>query len=212
MTLIIDGLLVAAATFAGTYCFVLARRVRALKDLDSGIGGAITRMTQALDEARRALEEAKAAGREEHRDLRQLVSRAEVASAQLRVLLAATRNLPEPDKRLERQPESRQAPEPRPRAAGGEAEGNARAEQAQASSFWGQEEAPRTAAGGRPVDHSGGSQRERVPANDAVPKPAPLQPAPALLRQRVAAAPVAAPTDEADLLAALADFAHAGRN
>lgn len=96
MDLITDGLIIAAAAFAGTYCHVLARRVRALRDLESGIGGAITRMTRALEDARRALGDAKSANRECHNELRALIGRAEAASGQLRILLAATRDLPEP--------------------------------------------------------------------------------------------------------------------
>jgi hypothetical protein len=94
MDLITDGLLLAAASFAGTYCYVLARRVRALKDLDSGIGAAIMRMTHALEEARRALDEAKSASQRGNRDMRDLAARAEAACGQLRMLLAATRDLP----------------------------------------------------------------------------------------------------------------------
>ncbi len=94
MDIITDGLLVAGALFAGTYCLVLAHRVRALKDLRSGVGGAIMGMTHALEDARRALEETKAASRDGNKELRELIARAEAASGQLRILLAATRDLP----------------------------------------------------------------------------------------------------------------------
>ena len=36
-----NGLLIAGTLFAGLYCYVLAGRVRALKSLDSGLGGSI---------------------------------------------------------------------------------------------------------------------------------------------------------------------------
>jgi hypothetical protein len=94
MDLIMDGLLVAGALFAACYCWVLSRRVRALQDLDSGLGGAITGMTRALEDARRALEDAKTATREGRHDLKDLITRAEAASGQLRILLAASRDLP----------------------------------------------------------------------------------------------------------------------
>jgi hypothetical protein len=206
VTLIIDGLLVAAAAFAGTYCFVLARRVRALKDLDSGIGGAITRMTRALEDARRALEDAKNAGSEEHRDLKQLVSRAETASAQLRVLLAATRDLPAPEPA--RRPNERSAP----RAAA----------PAAADDVWPEDDGetqvllrrdlhrplPQVAAARK--DGTGRATPDE--AHDAVPQPARLvRPASALLRSPGVAAPAAMPAGEADLLAALAEFAATGR-
>jgi hypothetical protein len=207
VTLIIDGLLVAAAVFAGTYCFVLARRVRALKDLDTGIGGAITRMTQALEDARRALEEAKSAGREEHRDLRQLVGRAEVASAQLRVLLAATRNLPEPEapSAPRKPPASGSSALPVGMEREGSEDGPAIHREAleptrdRGLEAW----APR---------RRGGSHPEPASPDDIVPRPARLvRPTDALLRPRIPAEPVAAPTGEADLLASLADFASSGR-
>jgi hypothetical protein len=204
VTLIIDGLLVAAAAFAGTYCFVLARRVRALGNLDSGIGGAITRMTQALEEARRALEEAKAAGRQEHRDFRQLVARAEIASAQLRVLLAATRDLPEPEREREPKPEYGAGSDDARRALT-EAWDEAARPEADACAH--RPEADPWAPG-----RSGGSRVPPASADDVVPKPARVvRPAPALLRPRIAAEAVAVPAGEADLLAALADFANVGR-
>lgn len=96
MQLITDGLLVAGALFAGIYCWVLSRRVLALKNLDSGLGGAITQMTRALEDARRALEEAKTSNREGRQELRELINRADAASGQLRILLAAGRDLAPP--------------------------------------------------------------------------------------------------------------------
>lgn len=93
MTLITDGLLLAAAVFAGAYCFVLSRRLRALRDLDSGLGAAIMQMTRSLEDARRALEEAKATSRDGNKELKDLIIRAEAASGQLRILLSATRDL-----------------------------------------------------------------------------------------------------------------------
>jgi hypothetical protein len=221
VTLIIDGLLVAAAVFAGTYCFVLARRVRALKDLDTGIGGAITRMTQALEEARRALEQAKSAGREEHRDLRQLVGRAEVASAQLRVLLAATRDLPEPvAPPSPRKAPASDAPAP-PDGVNREGDADAPAARSEApkrASGRGPEVsepgawAPAAAPGARAPGRRGADHPETAPTDDIVPRPARLvRPTDALLRARMPASPVAVPTGEADLLASLADFASSGR-
>ncbi len=98
MGLLMDGLLLAATLFAGTYCWVLARRVDALKDLDSGLGGAIARLTRQIELARTTLDEARASTREGRQDLAQLSVRAEAAAGQLRLLLAAVNdpNGPEP--------------------------------------------------------------------------------------------------------------------
>ncbi len=89
MDLIIDGLLIAGALFAGAYCWVLSTRVRALKSLDSGLGGAIVQLTRQIELARATLDEARAGSRETRQDLAQLVARSDTAAAQLRLLLAA---------------------------------------------------------------------------------------------------------------------------
>lgn len=94
MDIITDGLLIAGALFAGIYCYVLGQRLRTLRDLRSGVGGAIVGMTRALEDARRTLDEAKATSRESNQELRDLIGRAESVAGQLRILLAATRDLP----------------------------------------------------------------------------------------------------------------------
>jgi len=91
MELIMDGLLMAGTVFAGTYCWVLSRRVRELKDLDNGLGGAITTMTRQLGQAQTALEAAKGMSRESQQELAELTRRAESAAGQLKILLAAVR-------------------------------------------------------------------------------------------------------------------------
>lgn len=96
MTVIMDGLLVAATIFAGTYCWVLSRRVRALMDLDKGLGGAITTMTRQIEQAKLALDEAKAAGRGNREELQALIAKADAAAAQLRMLMASQREADRP--------------------------------------------------------------------------------------------------------------------
>ena len=64
MDLLMNGLLMAATLFAGGYCWVLARRVRDLKSLDSGLGGAIVTLTRQIELARTTLDEARAASRD----------------------------------------------------------------------------------------------------------------------------------------------------
>lgn len=96
MDVIMDGLLIAATLFAGTYCWVLSRRVRALKSLDSGLGAAIVTLTRQIELARGTLDEARSGARETRQDLVQLTARADAASAQLRLLLAAVERRPGP--------------------------------------------------------------------------------------------------------------------
>jgi hypothetical protein len=171
MQIIMDGLLVAAALFAGTYCWVLSRRVLALKDLDSGLGGAITQMTRALEDARRALEDAKTATRDGRQEQRELITRAEAASGQLRILLAASRDLaPEPVARLERA-----APPHAPRAHQRHPEPPARAPQP-ARAPAPEPEAPRAhepEADGPPAAEARGTSGLRAERWSAAPQAAP---------------------------------------
>ena len=112
MDLLMNGLLMAATLFAGGYCWVLARRVRALKSLDSGLGGAIVTLTRQVELARTTLDEARAASRDTRQDLAQLVAKADGAAGQLRMLIAAAAGpgaRPPP------------APQPAPRRGGGAA-------------------------------------------------------------------------------------------
>lgn len=96
MTLIMDGLLIAGTLFAGAYCWILARRVHALKDLDKGLGGAIVTLTRQIELARSTLEEAQAAAQSNRQELTKLVAKADRAAGQLRLLLASS---PEPQRR-----------------------------------------------------------------------------------------------------------------
>jgi hypothetical protein len=92
MDVLMDGLLMAATLFAGGYCWVLARRVNALKSLDKGLGGAIVTLTRQVELARATLEEARAAAGDTREELGQLITHADTAAGQLRLLLAATRD------------------------------------------------------------------------------------------------------------------------
>ena len=91
MDLLMNGLLTVATLFAGGYCWVLARRVRDLKSLDKGLGGAIVTLTRqielARDHARRGAGRARRRARQE---LRPAGRRAPTRRpGQLRLLLAA---------------------------------------------------------------------------------------------------------------------------
>lgn len=192
MTLITDGLMIAAALFAGAYCLVLSRRLRALKDLDSGVGGAIMRMTRALEDARLALEEAKAANRDGNKELKDLIVRAEAASGQLRILLSATRDLPT-------------GPETFRSIA-----------KAGARKWHEEEHDDAEAAYDRPRRPAAPSARHQPPPLASPRTPAPiLEPIERDLRSAIRSAsplrrrPAQTPASEDDLLAALADFAGA---
>lgn len=89
MELIADGLLIAAAGTAALYCWVLSRRLTALKDLDKGLGGAIASLSAQVDETRTSLADAKSTTREQSREMQDLTRRAEAAAAKLEMILAA---------------------------------------------------------------------------------------------------------------------------
>lgn len=93
MDVLMNGLLLTATLFAGGYCWILSRRVRDLKSLDGGLGGAIVTLTRQIELARGTLEEARTATREKARDLNQLIARAEAATATLKGTLAAARDI-----------------------------------------------------------------------------------------------------------------------
>ena len=89
MDLLMNGLLMAASLFAGGYCWVLGRRVQDLKSLDRGLGGSIVTLTRQIELARLTLEEAKSGSKETKAELAQLVTKADAAANQLRILIAA---------------------------------------------------------------------------------------------------------------------------
>lgn len=89
MELIADALLIAGAAGAALYCRVLARRLTALKDLDSGLGAAIAAMSRQVDDMRASLAAAKVVTGDQHRNISQMTARAEMAAGRLELLLAA---------------------------------------------------------------------------------------------------------------------------
>ncbi|MEM9010056.1 MAG: hypothetical protein AAGE18_02435 [Pseudomonadota bacterium] len=88
MELIADGLLIVAAAVAGIYCLVLSRRVRGLRDLDSGVGGAIARLSHQVGELQTTLESAKRSSSDSAETLRAATERAEAMADRLERLMA----------------------------------------------------------------------------------------------------------------------------
>lgn len=88
MELIADGLLLAGTMAAAFYCYVLARRVRALTDLDAGLGGAITALSQQVDDMKTSVDIAKKATGSTAKELVSMTARAEIAAGRLELLLA----------------------------------------------------------------------------------------------------------------------------
>jgi len=88
MELIADGLLIAGALTAALYCWVLARRLRALRSMDKGLGGAIAGLSARVEQTRASLADTKASTSDITRELSSLTARAEIAAGRLELLLA----------------------------------------------------------------------------------------------------------------------------
>ena len=89
MELIADGLLIAGAVAAALYCWVLSKRVSALKSLDTGVGNAIAELSKQVEEIRVTIDDARAATDISVTELAEKTSRAEVAAGRLELLLAS---------------------------------------------------------------------------------------------------------------------------
>ncbi|MEL6125665.1 MAG: hypothetical protein AAGJ92_11770 [Pseudomonadota bacterium] len=109
MELLADGLLLFAAFAAAIYCATLARRMRALAALDSGLGGAIATLSRQVDEMRRSLTEAKAVAGASTTELTGVTRRAEAAAERLELLIAALNERDTP----RREPAARRQSAPR---------------------------------------------------------------------------------------------------
>lgn len=88
MYFISNGLLLAGTLAAAFYCFVLARRVRGLTDLDAGLGGAITTLSRQVSDMKASVDVAKQATGASAKELVAMTARAEIAAGRLELLLA----------------------------------------------------------------------------------------------------------------------------
>jgi len=90
-----DLLLAAGAFGAAAYCLVLARRIKALTALDSGLGQAIALLSAQVDDLGRALVQARDGASAASGRLGAQTERAEAACRRLELLVAALHDLPE---------------------------------------------------------------------------------------------------------------------
>ncbi|TDL87004.1 hypothetical protein [Meridianimarinicoccus aquatilis] len=87
MALIADIFLIAGALGAAFYCLILSRKLNQFRNLETGVGGAISNLSREVNEMTRALERANSEAQASTSSLDESAKRAEQASNELRQLL-----------------------------------------------------------------------------------------------------------------------------
>ena len=87
MALIADIFLIAGALGAAFYCLILSRKLNQFRNLETGVGGAISNLSREVSEMTRALERANSEAQASTSSLDESAKRAEQASNELRKLL-----------------------------------------------------------------------------------------------------------------------------
>ncbi len=98
MALIADILLIAGALGAALYCMILARRIKSLSRLDTGLGGAISALSKQVDEIQVSVKTATQASGASMKDLLEVTGRAEIAAGRLELLLSTVHERGQPPK------------------------------------------------------------------------------------------------------------------
>ncbi len=98
MGLIADVLLIAGALGAALYCMILARRIKSLSRLDTGLGGAISALSQQVEDMRASVKAATQASGTSMKDLMEVTGRAEIAAGRLELLLSTVHERGKPPK------------------------------------------------------------------------------------------------------------------
>jgi hypothetical protein len=98
MGLIADVLLIAGALGAALYCMILARRIKSLSRLDTGLGGAISALSKQVDEIQASVKTATQASGASMKDLMEVTGRAEIAAGRLELLLSTVHERGKPPK------------------------------------------------------------------------------------------------------------------
>lgn len=96
MALILDLVVASGAFLVAAYCLSLSRKLRALSRLDGDVGAAIAVLSQQVDALTRALQAAAQSSTQAEASLALTIARAETATRNLEMMLAAGRNSPPP--------------------------------------------------------------------------------------------------------------------
>lgn len=97
MQYLIDMTIGAAALLAAAYCLMLSRRLRSLSRLDGDVGNAIALLSAQVDALTTALDRAQKASDASVSQLSAQTAKADRATRQLELLLAAMHGVPDPD-------------------------------------------------------------------------------------------------------------------
>lgn len=104
MQFIADILLALGAFGAAIYCYILARRLKKLQTLETGMGGAIAVLSAQVDDMTRALKIAQDAANRQAKSLELLTERGEGVAGRLELLLASMHDLPDDQKQTKAPP------------------------------------------------------------------------------------------------------------
>ncbi len=98
LTLIADGLMIAAALGAAVYCMVLSRRLKRFNNHKKGMGRAIAVLSAQVDDLTKTLTRAEETAKNSAQELAALTARSDDGAKRLEMLLATLHDLPDPDK------------------------------------------------------------------------------------------------------------------
>jgi hypothetical protein len=96
MELIADILMLAGTLAAGLYCFVLSKRLSALKNAEGGIGQAVGILSNQVEDLTKTLTAAQSSARASSASLSELTVRAENVALRLELLVASMHDINEP--------------------------------------------------------------------------------------------------------------------
>ncbi len=94
MELISDILLALGAACAGAYCFILSRKLAALKNIEGGVGEVVNSLADQVEELNRSLQLAKSAASNSNNSLIDLTQRAEQVAGRLELMVASMHDIP----------------------------------------------------------------------------------------------------------------------
>lgn len=98
LTLIADGLMIAAALGAAVYCMVLSRRLKRFNNHKKGMARAIAVLSAQVDDLTKTLTRAEETAKNSAQELAALTARSDDGAKRLEMLLATLHDLPDPDK------------------------------------------------------------------------------------------------------------------